>query len=68
MPPTKPFDAAGHNFSPCFTAECYVCGASPTVIVVDHVTPQTLLCGTHFFNDRTMVDWDLWNDQQEGTE
>lgn len=70
-PPVKPLphpDARGHTFAPNFSAECYMCGSSPTVVVVDHVTPQTLLCGTHFFADRLMVDWALWNDPIEDTE
>lgn len=55
-------------FHPDFDEECHVCGASPCVIVEGHAQPDTQLCGPHFFHDRTMVDWELWNDQPEDTE
>lgn len=55
-------------FHPDFEGECRECGTSPTVIVVDHVMPDTELCGPHFFADRAMVDWTLWNTQEEDTE
>lgn len=60
----KPTDV----FHPDFENECRECGALPTVVVVDHPVPHTHLCGRHFFADRSMVDWELWNDQVEGTE
>lgn len=56
------------QYKPDFDGECYVCGSSPTVIVIDHVVPDTNLCGVHFFNDRRMSDWELWNDEREATE
>lgn len=56
------------NYRPDFDKECYVCGSSPTVTVVGHICPDTHLCGRHFFNDRSMVDWERWNDREEGTE
>lgn len=55
-------------FRPDFDNECYVCAALPTVIVVDHPVPHTHLCGRHFFSDRAMLDWELWNDQPDATE
>lgn len=55
-------------FHPNFEGECRECGSSPTVIVVDHPVPDTCLCGRHFFADRTMVNWELWNERQEDTE
>lgn len=55
-------------FHPDFTNECRECGTLPTVIVVGHPLPQTNLCGPHFFGDRMMIDWDRWNDREEGTE
>lgn len=55
-------------FTPDFEVECRDCGMTPTVTVVGHPVPKTGLCGPHFFKDRAMVDWDLWNDQPEDTE
>ncbi len=57
-----------NNYKPDFDNDCRICGTSPTVIVVEHPVPQTDLCGPHFFNDRLMIDPDLWNDQMEDTE
>lgn len=56
------------RFRPNFQGECRECGTSPTVIVVDHPVPETDLCGWHFFADRSMIDWQLWNDDPEDTE
>lgn len=56
------------QFRPDFDNECRECGRSPTVIVVDHPVPNTDLCGPHFFADRAMVDWELWNLRDEDTE
>jgi len=56
------------NFRPNFSRECRECGARPTVIVEGHAVSQTDLCGPHFFADRLMVDWQLWNEQEEATE
>jgi hypothetical protein len=55
-------------YLPNFDIECHECGASPTVVVRGHIVPDTALCGPHFFSDRTMVDWTLWNEPQEATE
>lgn len=55
-------------YHPDFAAECRLCGASPCVVVEDHPQPDTELCGVCFFGDRSMVDWDLWNEQPESTE
>ena len=55
-------------YRPNFAGECYLCGASPTVVVEGHIVPDTQLCGVHFFNDRLMSDWDTWNLQTEETE
>ena len=61
-------DHLGHVFKPNFDLECRECGAKPTVTVVGHICPDTELCGGHFFADRTMIDWELWNEQLEDTE
>lgn len=55
-------------YCPDFAGECRECGSSPTVIVVDHIVPDTDLCGVHFFADRAMVDWQLWNLREDDTE
>ena len=55
-------------FRPDFQGECRECGRAPTVIVVDHPVPDTELCGVHFFADRSMVDWELWNLRDDDTE
>lgn len=55
-------------YRPNFDGVCHKCGNSPTVIVEGHIVPETLLCGPHFFNDKTMVDWDEWNTQPDETE
>lgn len=55
-------------YCPNFSGECRECGTSPTVIVIDHSTPDTDLCGCCFFGDRRMVDWALWNDPLDATE
>lgn len=55
-------------FRPDFENECRECGTLPTVIVIDHPVPHTHLCGPHFFSDKSMIDWDAWNDSQEDTE
>ena len=56
------------TFHPDFSCECRICGASPCVVVEDHIQPETELCGVHFFSDRRMVDWELWNEEEEDTE
>lgn len=56
------------TYQPDFRADCSLCGSCPTVIVVGHSQPDTELCGPHFFADRLMADWTLWNDEVEATE
>ena len=53
------------SFHPDFELECRLCGTSPCVIVVNHVQSQTNLCGCCFFNDRSMLDWEEWNNSTE---
>jgi hypothetical protein len=55
-------------FHPNFDYECRICGASPCVIVDDHNQGETELCGSHFFNDPSMIEWELWNEPKESTE
>lgn len=55
-----------HWHAPDFDKECRICGTSPCVIVVGHKQPDTDLCGSHFFNDKEMGKWELWNEQEEG--
>jgi hypothetical protein len=55
-------------YTPDFDEECFLCGTSPTVVVEGHTTPNTKLCGYHFFKDHTMVDWEEWNNQPDETE
>lgn len=52
-------------YHPDFDDECIVCGASPTVIVEGHIQPETHLCGVDFFHRREMVDWQLWNEEED---
>lgn len=52
-------------YSPDFNDECYICGTSPCVLVNNHIQPHTLLCGIHFFNARKMVDYNLWNGDED---
>lgn len=56
-------------YLPIFDIECRSCDTSPCVGVMDEGKIRcTSLCGVHFFHDRLMVDWSLWNDSQEATE
>ena len=53
------------NYHPDMQAECRLCGRSPCVDVYDpeqRRNSDTDLCGWHFFNDRLMIDWELWNE------
>lgn len=52
-------------YAPDFEDQCYLCGTSPTVIVVGHVQPQTQLCGPHFFDNQAMVSWEDWNEVEK---
>ncbi len=56
------------NFIPDSTSKCYICDSSPCVKIPEHPVPDTKLCGPCFFQDRLMIDPDLWNDQPEDTE
>ena len=29
---------------------------------------KNFMAGIHFFNDRSMIEWELWNEPQEATE
>lgn len=55
-------------FQPNFKIECAICGTVPTVVVLDHIQPQTELCGVCFFQSRLMKDWSEWNVAEEDTE
>lgn len=57
-----------NQYRPNFEEECYICGTSPTVVVENHVQPETSLCGPHFFHDPDMRDWAEWNNQPDETE
>ena len=57
-----------YNFTPDFKAECFNCGTMPCVVIEGHIQPNTLLCGPCFFGEAVMIDWENWNDEQEGTE
>ena len=54
-----------HFFAPDFSAACRICDTSPCVVVVTHSNRDTDLCGICFFADRSMLDWNLWNDFDE---
>ena len=56
------------QFAPDFQSECSICGTSPTVVVLEHIQPNTELCGICFFQDRRMIDFELWNEPMEATE
>lgn len=55
-------------YRPDFDEECHICGASPTVVVEGHIVPDTLLCGVHFFKDKSMIEWEDWNTHPDETE
>jgi len=59
------------TFIPIFDQECNQCGDTPCVGVrnSDNIgIRSTGVCGLHFFFDRSMIDWEVWNDPVEGTE
>jgi hypothetical protein len=56
------------TFHPDFDEECRVCGSSPCVVVDNHPQGNTELCGACFFGDKSMVDWQEWNEELEDTE
>lgn len=53
------------SFHPDFDQECRFCGTSPCVVVEGHPQGETELCGPHFFRNYQMLDWSLWNDQDD---
>lgn len=54
-----------HTYHPNFLEPCRLCDTHPTVVVENHPSPFTGLCGPHFFHDLSMVDWTKWNDVEE---
>jgi len=61
------------NYVPIFNQECNRCGTEPCVGIQDQeilhsAVRSTGLCGPHFFQDRLMSEWELWNDEPESTE
>ena len=57
-----------HIYYPDFKTVCRECGTSPCVLVSWHKQPQTELCGSCFFDEIKMSDWEVWNDNSELTE
>lgn len=57
-------------YEPIFNLDCVECDLEPVVGLRDDDGSLrcTQLCGLHFFGDRTMVDWELWNEPKEATE
>jgi hypothetical protein len=58
-------------YQPDMKAECRICGTSPCVVVYDpelRHNSDTDMCGPCFFQDRIMLDWELWNEPLEATE
>lgn len=56
-------------YTPIFGQECARCDHDVCVgINGDEGVQSTGLCGVHFFADRTMVDWEEWNEGRESTE
>lgn len=57
-------------YEPIFNLDCVECDEEPCVGLRDDdgVLRCTQLCGLHFFGDRLMMDWELWNNPIEGTE
>jgi hypothetical protein len=57
-------------YEPIFNLECVECDSEPVVGIRDDEGSLrcTHLCGSCFFSDRSMNDWDLWNEPQESTE
>lgn len=53
------------SYHPDFSAECRLCGTSPTVLVANHPQPDTNLCGVCFFHLPEMVDWEKWPDNDQ---
>lgn len=56
-------------YTPIFGSECIKCEHSPVVgMKSKNGVHSTTLCGVCFFQDRAMVDEDLWNDEKDSTE
>jgi hypothetical protein len=59
------------TYIPLFQVECNSCGTDPVVGIREPTSEgirSTGLCGSHFFQDLTMWDWEVWNEQKEDTE
>jgi hypothetical protein len=57
-------------YEPIFNLDCVECSHEPVVGIRDDEGNLrcTHLCGRCFFSDRSMLDWDLWNEPREATE
>lgn len=57
-------------YEPIFNLDCVECEHTPVVGIRDDDGQLrcTQLCGMCFFNDRLMLDPDLWNEPLESTE
>lgn len=56
-------------YVPIFGSECVKCEHSPVVgMQAKNGVHSTTLCGVCFFQDRSMIDEDLWNDEKDSTE
>lgn len=57
-------------YEPIFNLDCVQCDSEPIVGIRDDegALRCTQLCGACFFGVRLMEDWELWNNQMEGTE
>lgn len=60
----------GGLYEPIFDLACSECSRTPCVGFFDDDGRLrcTELCGSCFFGDRLMLDWELWNSDREGTE
>lgn len=56
-------------YIPIFGTDCSKCEHSPVVGIKNKSgVSSTSLCGVCFFQDRSMVDEELWNDEKDSTE
>lgn len=56
-------------YVPVFGSNCNKCDHSPIVgLMSKNGVHSTELCGVCFFQDRSMVDTDQWNEPREDTE
>ncbi len=55
------------GYTPDWSSECKNCGATPCVDVVQngHIRHQSELCAVCFFGDRSKLDIDTWNDEDD---